>query len=58
MTINLDRLLEIISADEDIGICTECGAEHDMVEPDAEGYTCDACGLATVVGAEQLLITL
>ena len=40
---------------ESPGLCTSCGAEADQVEPDAEGYVCDACGEEAVYGAEQLL---
>jgi hypothetical protein len=38
------------------GFCIKCGAEADGVEPDAEGYECEACGSYHVYGAEQLLI--
>ena len=38
------------------GICRACKAEHDMVEPDAENYSCEACGEDEVFGVEQLLI--
>ncbi len=34
------------------GFCTDCGAEADGVEPDAEGYECESCG------AEDLLIRI
>lgn len=38
------------------GICLECGEWQEGVEPDAEDYTCDACGEDKVVGAEQALL--
>ena len=38
------------------GFCTNCGAEADGCEPDAERYTCESCGARSVYGAEQLLI--
>ena len=38
------------------GFCITCGAEAEGVEPDAEKYTCEACGAPGVYGAEQLLI--
>lgn len=42
--------------DGDAGFCVTCREEHHMVEPDAEGYRCDACGAFTVYGLEQLLL--
>jgi len=38
------------------GVCLACGEEADGCEPDAEGYTCEACGESCVMGAEQILI--
>ena len=38
------------------GFCTECGHEHDGVEPDATGYPCEACGADAVFGADELLM--
>jgi hypothetical protein len=38
------------------GFCITCGAEAEGVEPDAEKYTCEACGAPSVYGAEQILI--
>jgi len=38
------------------GICLACGFEQDGCEPDAEGYTCEACGESCVMGAAQILI--
>ena len=39
------------------GVCLSC---HEFtcggVEPDAEGYKCDACGERNVVGTENALI--
>jgi len=43
---------------ESPGLCTACGSEADQVEPDAEGYTCNACGEEAVYGAEQLLFAV
>lgn len=39
-----------------IGLCVECGAECDSVEPDATSYTCHNCGACQVYGVEELLI--
>lgn len=38
------------------GFCVACGAEVDGVEPDADGYDCEACGEPKVYGAEEILI--
>ena len=38
------------------GFCITCGAEAEGVEPDAEKYTCEACGAPSVYGVEQILI--
>lgn len=38
------------------GICTECGAIADNVEPDAEGYECESCGKHAVQGFEEALM--
>jgi len=40
------------------GFCTDCGAEADGVEPDAEGYECESCGAHAVCGAEDLFIRI
>jgi hypothetical protein len=39
-----------------IGICTNCGAERDCTEPDADEYPCEECGENAVKGADNLLI--
>jgi Zn finger protein HypA/HybF involved in hydrogenase expression len=41
---------------ENVGFCLSCGQEADGCEPDAEKYTCEACGSNMVYGAEQILI--
>jgi len=38
------------------GICIDCGYVQYGCEPDAEKYTCEDCGKATVYGLEQALI--
>jgi predicted RNA-binding Zn-ribbon protein involved in translation (DUF1610 family) len=53
--VDLDRLLEIVEEDEDIGVCTSCGNEQ-SAEPDAREYRCDSCGNLTVFGAAELLL--
>ena len=39
------------------GICLECGATRDGVEPDAEGYECEVCEAHAVMGVEQAIMT-
>jgi DNA-directed RNA polymerase subunit RPC12/RpoP len=56
--IDIDRVLEALSEDSDIGFCKACGAETDGVEPDARNYECEACGARHVFGAQELLIEL
>jgi hypothetical protein len=51
-----ERVLEAAQADNNIGICVVCGEDAEGVEPDAEGYHCEGCGVAAVYGAEQLLL--
>lgn len=43
-------------ADSSTGICLDCGAHVDCVEPDAEQYVCEDCGEEMVYGVEQALI--
>lgn len=43
-------------AREDAGVCLNCRMFTGPVEPDAEHYHCDACGLMEVFGIEQALI--
>ncbi len=38
------------------GICLTCGEFQDGVEPDAENYECESCGVDQVFGVEQALI--
>jgi hypothetical protein len=54
----VNEILECGEEDDNIGICMNCGAEHDGVEPDAEGYPCDECGETTVVGFQNLVLSL
>lgn len=56
--VSLDRVMEAVEADDNLGFCVACGAEAYGVEPDARGYTCEACGQAKVYGAQELLFML
>lgn len=50
------RIVRAVESGESIGFCTSCGADQLGVEPDAEGYRCEACGESAVKGAENLLL--
>jgi hypothetical protein len=54
----LDRVMEAVQADDNLGFCLACGAEAYEVEPDARGYKCEACGKPKVYGAQELLFML
>ena len=45
---NKDKLLDLAMdacvADDYIGYCICCGAEHHNIEPDARKYECEECG--------------
>ena len=60
-SITIDRVLAACESAavglENPGFCLACGFEADGVEPDAEGYTCEDCGEAAVMGAENALIS-
>ena len=56
--ITVDRVIAAVEADDCIGFCVACGAEHYGVEPDARKYLCEVCGNPKVYGAEELLIWL
>lgn len=59
-TLTLDVLQEAatrrLTSLDNPGFCTACGHEHEGIEPDAEGYECEACGEEAVCGAEELLM--
>jgi PhoPQ-activated pathogenicity-related protein len=53
----LDSVDEFYDLEEQhFGMCTVCGEEHYNCEPDASGYTCDACGSKSVEGISSLLM--
>jgi hypothetical protein len=43
-------------SESDTGFCVACGEAQGGCEPDAEGYTCDACGESAVCGASELFM--
>ena len=38
------------------GWCIKCGELGDHVEPDAEGYKCDHCGLNKVASLQMIVL--
>lgn len=60
MKISVARILEAVERAsttlDNPGFCIACGADAEGVEPDAQRYTCDACGVDAVYGAEELLL--
>ncbi len=54
--LSLDKIIEAVQADDNLGLCVKCGYEQSGVEPDARGYECDDCEEPTVYGAEELLL--
>jgi len=57
-SITLERIEALVRADQQQGLCLQCGAEVDNVEPDARRYPCPVCEARRVYGAEQLLLML
>ena len=55
MKLSTEQIINAIERDDYTGICTSCGAEQGGCEPDARKYECEACGMRTVYGAEELL---
>ena len=53
--VSIDRIMEAVEMDDNIGICIACGDEQFGVEPDARKYECESCGASKVYGAQELL---
>jgi hypothetical protein len=58
MKITIERVIEAIKEDDNLGFCLACGADACCVEPDAEGYECEECDEHRVMGAENCLFEL
>ena len=56
MVIDMERIIEAVEADDNLGFCVACGEEADSCEPDARGYECESCGARAVYGAEELML--
>jgi len=52
----LKSALDLVEEDDNLGACYLCGHTQDGVEPDAEKYQCEVCGLDGVYGAEQIIL--
>lgn len=55
-SLTMDKILEAVAEDDNLGFCLACGEEAFGVEPDARHYECATCGEASVFGAEELLL--
>jgi len=55
-SITLDRILALVEADDNAGICGACGADAMGVEPDARKYPCESCDAERVYGAQEWLL--
>ena len=49
-------ILELGFQADMVGICVECEAENDLIEPDASGHECESCGARRVFGAIEIAI--
>ena len=56
MTVDIDTVIALVEADDNLGLCRACGEEAYGVEPDARKYKCESCGAREVYGAEELLL--
>lgn len=56
--VSLEQIVAAVEADDNLGFCLACGAEAYGVEPDARGYSCEACDKSRVYGAQELLIMM
>ena len=56
--LDVDAVVEAVAGDGTSGFCLECGYEQGGCEPDAQEYTCEACGEEKVFGAEIILMLI
>lgn len=56
--LTIDRVMEAVEEDDNLGFCLACGEEAYGVEPDARKYECESCGEAKVYGAQELLFMM
>lgn len=56
-SITLDYIIELVEADENIGICVACGEVYDgLLEPDACKVECPSCGKLSCYGVEEVML--
>jgi hypothetical protein len=41
MVIEMERIIEAVEADDNLGFCVACGEEAESCEPDARQYECE-----------------
>ena len=62
MSLDFDRVMEAAEDSsfgmDSTGFCHACGNEQEGCEPDARGYTCEACGKPKVYGAEETALMI
>ncbi len=54
--IAFSELEELLQADEQEGICVNCGNLQGQCEPDARRIRCEECYKQTVYGTQEVLI--
>ena len=52
----MEIAIEAAEADDNIGICLECGETQGGCEPDARQRKCENCGAYRVFGAEEVIL--
>ena len=57
-SITPDRVIDLVRADDQLGVCVCCGEEAYSIEPDRRRGICESCGQRGVFGAEELLFML
>ena len=56
--ITMERVLDAVEADDNIGFCTKCGEEQGGCEPDMRRGKCEGCGSNSIFGAEEMLLRM
>ena len=54
--LTLNKIVQAVQQDDNLGFCLSCGEEAFSVEPDARKYKCESCDQHSVYGASELLI--
>ena len=53
-SITVERIMQAIEEDDNMGFCLLCGEKAYGVEPDARRYKCESCDARAVFGAEEI----